>query len=254
MIVLPLILMTDFADVRAYKGLKFCHLNVRSILNKIDQFKIHFERSSFDVITLSETWLTEGVNSGLLEMDGYQLLRSDRATLVGNGLKRGGGLMTYIKNDLNFSVIHSDSKNISCQDVEIQRLELCSSVQKNVLLLNVYRPPSGSVSICFENIDLVLEEEENLHLKDLILMGDFNLNISAKANPDTKKLTYWQNRHGLSQLIKSNTRSSKLSASTIDLIFTNMENCEKSGVLNLHISDHQPVYVIKKKTRTTEER
>ena len=38
---------------------------------------------------------------------------------------------------------------------------------------------------------------------------------------------------------------------TLDLIFTNLEYCASSGVVNLHISDHTPVFVIKKKPRDT---
>ena len=241
--------MTNFTDIRASKGIKFCHLNIRSIMNKIDQFKMHVERSTFDIITLSETWLTEEYSSSLLNMDGYQILRSDRLTIGPNGTKKGGGLLTFDKSNLNFVSVNDVSKNSSCQDVEIQRLELCSTVQKNIVLFNIYRPPKGSVSNCLDIIGNALEDEANLHLKEIILMGDVNLNFSAKSNPDTKKLIHWQNRLGLNQLIKTSTRSSKRSATTIDLIFTNMESCDTSGVLNLHVSDHQPVFVIKKKTR-----
>ena len=243
------ILMIDFDEVRTYKGLKFCHLNVRSIVNKLDQFKIHFESSSFDVITISETWLTEDIDSCLLNMSDYQLLRADRETLRVNGVKKGGGLMIYVRNDLNFTLVHGANTNISCPDVEVQRLELCSSVQKNILLFNVYRPPNGSVSNCLDRVESIIDNEEDLHFKELVLLGDFNLNFSTKSSPDTKKLVQWQNRRGLNQLIKTYTRSSKRSATIIDLIFTNMENCKYSGVLNLHISDHQPVYFIKKKVR-----
>ena len=52
----------------------------------------------------------------------------------------------------------------------------------------------------------------------------------------------------LSQLIKTSKHSSR-SATTIDLIFTNIDSCNTSGVLNLHISDHKPVFVMKKKMR-----
>ena len=241
--------MADFTDIRASKGVQFCHLNIRSIMNKIDQFKMHFESLTFDIITLSETWLTEEYSSSLLNMEGYQILRSDRLTIGQNGTKKGGGLLIFVKGNLNFVAVHDVSKNSSCQDVEIQRLELCRAVQKNIVLFNIYRPPKGSVSNCLDIIGNALEDEANLHLKEIILMGDFNMNFSAKSNPDTKKLIHWQNRLGLNQLIKTSTCSSKRSATTIDLIFTNIESCDTSGVLNLHVSDHQPVFVIKNKTR-----
>ena len=35
----------------------------------------------------------------------------------------------------------------------------------------------------------------------------------------------------------------------IDLLFTNMDHCNSSGTLDLFISDHQPIFVVKKKLR-----
>ena len=59
----------------------------------------------------------------------------------------------------------------------------------------------------------------------------------------------WSNGLGLTQLIKAHTRNAKSSASMIDLVFTNMDHCNNSGVLDLVLSDHLPVYVIRKKIK-----
>ena len=131
----------------------------------------------------------------------------------------------------------------------MQKLVLISSVQKNIVLLNVYRRPSGSVENCLDLLGRVLADEVNLHNKELVILGDFNINYKTKAALDTKKLIAWQNRLGLSQHIKNSTRSSQNSASTIDLIFTSMDHWCSAGVIDLHISDHQPVYVVRKKIR-----
>ena len=37
--------------------LKVCHLNVRSLLLKIDSLRLFISKSPFDVIAISETWL-----------------------------------------------------------------------------------------------------------------------------------------------------------------------------------------------------
>ena len=39
------------------KGVKILHLNVRSVLPKIDQLRALFSDSKLDIVTLSETWL-----------------------------------------------------------------------------------------------------------------------------------------------------------------------------------------------------
>ena len=45
------------------------------------------------------------------------------------------------------------------------------------------------------------------------------------------------------------TRITESSSSCIDLLFTDMLNIMDSGVLNYNISDHLPIYLIKKKSR-----
>ena len=87
------------------------------------------------------------------------------------------------------------------------------------------------------------------HNKEMIFAGDFNINYHARGAADTKKLKNWCNRLGFMQHIKTPTRVSQNSSSLIDLIMTKMEHCTNSGVINLHISDHQPVFVIKKKIK-----
>ena len=50
-------------------------------------------------------------------------------------------------------------------------------------------------------------------------------------------------------MVKYKTRLSAKSSSLIDLIITNLDHCSEVGTVDLHISDHQPVYIIKKKAR-----
>ena len=53
----------------------------------------------------------------------------------------------------------------------------------------------------------------------------------------------------LKQVITAPTRIAKQTKSTIDLAFTNIKYCTGSGVLNYNISDHKPIYILKKKPR-----
>ena len=228
---------------------------MRSITNKIDQFRLHFEQSNIDFITVSETWLSKEISRNILQLEGYQLFRSDRLQIGDNNLaKRGGGLMIYIRSEVNFTPTMKVECNISDQHCELQRIELCNGVQKNIVIYNVYRPPSGHIEPFIEHLTHVCENEQNVVNKEIIFMGDFNINYTAKKQADSKKLISWQNRLGLSQKIKSLTRVSKNSGSIIDLIFTNIEHCSASGTIDLHISDHVPVYLIKKKEKDSRAR
>ena len=84
--------------------------------------------------------------------------------------------------------------------------------------------------------------------KQLILMGDINSDY-AKTPLDvhTRTLQFISSVYQLEQLIKEPTRVTKSSATTIDLILTNMvDNIATSGVIHLGISDHSLIYAVRK--------
>ena len=77
-----------------HRSVKKKKINVRSLVNKIDQFRLHFENSGIDIITLSETWLHRDICSNILQLDGYQLFRWDRTVLnVGQDTAKRGGVV-----------------------------------------------------------------------------------------------------------------------------------------------------------------
>ena len=86
-----------FDELSAIKGFKMFHLNVRSIVKKIDQIRILLQKTTMDIFTFSETWLKPHLYSALFNIDGYTLHRQDRAVKTKSG-RRGGGLLTYVKN------------------------------------------------------------------------------------------------------------------------------------------------------------
>ena len=78
------------------RGLKLVHLNITILHGKIDQLRIAVEGSGVDIVTLSETWVKGFLDSQLLSLKGYTMLRQDR-NLEKVGKKNGGGLMTHIR-------------------------------------------------------------------------------------------------------------------------------------------------------------
>ena len=79
------------------------HLNVRSLVNKYDQLKLELENSLIDIFSVSETWLSAGVNSNILQLDGYNLIRCDRSfSDADTGLLKRGGVLNRL---VQFNVI-----------------------------------------------------------------------------------------------------------------------------------------------------
>ena len=83
----------------------------------------------------------------------------------------------------------------------------------------------------------------------MTIVGDFDIDYNLRHTPAFKLLKDFEREFNFSQVINTSTRSTNRNASCIDLIFTNMNNIASSGTLDIAISDHLPVYLIKKKKR-----
>ena len=70
----------NIEDIRNTRGLKIGHLNVRSLRNTVDMLRLELTNEcSFDVLTLSETWLDTSVSNSEVHMPGYSCMRKDRS-------------------------------------------------------------------------------------------------------------------------------------------------------------------------------
>ena len=76
-------------------GFSFAHLNVRSIMNKLDHFRILMSKKTFDVICLNETFCDSSIADSEINLPDYSIVRRDRN-------RQGGGVAMYIRNSLTF--------------------------------------------------------------------------------------------------------------------------------------------------------
>ena len=88
---------TDNWKVFNKRGLHFIHTNINSVLSKIDELCIIANKSKASVIGITESKLDKMVLDGEINIDGYELVRSDRN-------RHGGGVACYIQNDISFNV------------------------------------------------------------------------------------------------------------------------------------------------------
>ena len=235
--------------LNAVKGFKLVHLNIRSLVKKMDQIRLMLANSHIDVLTFSETWLKPYLNTKLVELAGYKIIRLDRGTDSGKRVKkRGGGLITYIKQKHASNLESLDALNISNEHIEAQWIYVHRPSCKNVVVCNMYRPPTGNLSKAIAYLDNSLKSF-NLSKTDIFLLGDMNVNYKNKKSPAYKRLNFFAKSNGLIQCIDTTTRVTEKSKSIIDLILTNSKFIKSSGSLDHHISDHQPIYIIHKKGR-----
>ncbi len=74
------------ADFNSSTGLGIVHLNVRSLLTKLDMLRIWAETNDPAIMVLSETWLKKYISNKDISIDSYNVYRADRSN-------RGGGVV-----------------------------------------------------------------------------------------------------------------------------------------------------------------
>lgn len=229
---------------RTHRGLKIAHLNARSIVSKSDSLSLWLEEGKYDIVTINETWLSPDIPTSYLDIGGYEILRQDRATG-----KKGGGLAILLRRERN--ITYSEQKlmhlNISTTDVELQLLDIKVGQNKKMIIANCYRPPSGVVNECFNRIENSLDTIDNLEEYEIYINGDFNIAYNLENTSEFKKLKQFERKYNLTQLIKTPTRCTAKSRNILDLMMTNSKIILASGSEELNISDHQPVWLIRKK-------
>ena len=90
------------------RGLHFVHININSLLPKIDELRYIAKLSEAAVIGISESKLDDSVLSSEIQIENYDLIRSDRN-------RYSGGVACFIRNDLSYntkSFLSSEIENI----------------------------------------------------------------------------------------------------------------------------------------------
>ena len=88
--------VADWKDFNK-RGLHLVHLNINSLLSKIDQLREIARNTRATVIGITEPKVDGSVLDGEINIDGYELVRSDWN-------RHGGGVACYIHSDISFNV------------------------------------------------------------------------------------------------------------------------------------------------------
>ena len=216
------------------RGLKFAHLNIHSLVSKIDELRYLLKNSPFDVIGLNETLCDSLIPNSELLINDYVLLRRDRN-------RHGGGIAVYVSNKFDYKM--RDDLNIP--DLECLWFELHYPNKSPVLVGEFYRPPNSKTDF-FETFDKNLDSAVSQNLSCIIL-GDFNCNFMPdRDNCNAQKIAFYTNMYGLHQLIDEATRVTDTTCTTIDLIFvSDKELYKETGIFRTSISDHYLIYTIR---------
>lgn len=99
------------------------HLNVRSLLPKIDYLRHEFLNKPVELLCISESWLHSSITDNLLRIPGYNLVRQDRNITGTNGvIKTGGGVCIFLREELVFTPLGSN--RICTTDIELMVINI----------------------------------------------------------------------------------------------------------------------------------
>ena len=121
------------------------HINARTINKNIETIyqMLSSLRVSFDIIGISETWISEP--NDLIQIEDYKFICNGRKN------RKGGGVGLYIKDDKNYNV----RKDLSIHNEDIMEslfIEIIHQKNKNIIVGVIYRAPESDVKFFLERI------------------------------------------------------------------------------------------------------
>ena len=132
-------------------------------MNKLPELLSRHSTHCWDLIAITETWLTEDILDSEISLPGMRILRRDRPS-------KGGGVLLYYRQDLSCSLMTDPYLELT------DTLWCCAQLQSADLALIgiIYRPPNSS-----RTNDAALIYSLNTALSGrythVLIAGDFNV-------------------------------------------------------------------------------
>ncbi|XP_045166980.2 uncharacterized protein LOC123530274 [Mercenaria mercenaria] len=179
------------------------HLNIQSLKPKIDLLTV--EAEPYDILVFSETWLSSNVPDEDLYIQNFKPpFRCDRRD------RGGGGVAIHVRD-----TIHAvERKDLHMNNLEALWIEIHVN-QRKLLIAGIYRPPDSN-NTQWLNMEHSLDQAFNGHFDDILVTGDFNVNILASPSSRMSRLI---DSYNAKQLISTPTYFTEHSSSFLDLMF-----------------------------------
>lgn len=205
-------LLVMSGDVHTNPGpaqLTMCHANVRSLRSRDKLLNVKCDLAGkFDIITVSETWLSNKDDSDNFLLSGYQKpFRRDRSS--GEGY---GGVLAWVADHVPVK----RRLDLEIHDIELMWLEIRSNNVK-ILVGVVYRAPN-TVNDFWECLSDNIKHINENSLSRFIITGDLN------ADPSTRQgelLQAFVEEHSLATFVNEPTRITDVSSTVLDQCISN---------------------------------
>ena len=227
-------------------------LNIRSLSgnwNKLQNFLPTFGKSPPSIICLQEIWHSPQLEN--FKLENYHPFKFASRANTGRGV--GGGVGLYVSEGLHFETLKELSIFLP-RIFESLFIKIKLASNKFLIVGNIYRPNTQpyedmqkSNKILNEILLKIKTDKQYSSAKDVILAGDFNINLlKHSTHPTTGAYLDLLLENGFLPLITLPTRIQNSSASLLDHIATNISDTRyDANVIITDISDHFPLLYIR---------
>ena len=190
-------------------------INIQSVGNKTIKINSLINELDLDILMLTETWLCNNISdsSKIKEMTPklHNFYHKPREN------KLGGGVGIFIKKSFTKVQLMNTINFSSFEHLDVK----ITSVNKNIRIILIYRPPNKSKNEFIEELSDLIETFEDT--RNLVLCGDFNLHIDNQNDTYVKRFTDILENNDLINKVNSPT---SIGNHIIDLVIQN----ERGGI------------------------
>lgn len=211
-------------------SVKVFHLNIQCLSNKSDELAGWLSQEDFDVLALSEHWLTnEQIKT--VSLPNFVLISFFCRTKSCHG-----GVAIYVKDTLKH---HFTQVNIDNYSIEIAA-EFCAVENKatKTIIIALYRSCLSEFEIFHGKLETLLIHLTGIY-KTIVILGDFNVDFLG-SSVQLEELICLTSSFNLKPTIHDFTRVTHISQTCIDNVLTNItDDSVITGVIDPCISDHK---------------
>ena len=179
--------------------------NANSLLGHLDLVKARLYSNFYLIISISETWLHDGIPDDIIQLGDYLLFRKDTEG------KRGGGVACYVHKSLRVRLLAA-SPSVFSNSPEYMILEIGCPGADSLLFTTMYRRPKAILFNEFFNVLL----RYSFAYKNIIIGGDLNGNLLGTGF-EAASLRESVSSHALSIVVSGSTFHTSTADSWLDV-------------------------------------
>ena len=217
---------TLLAPALISKPVNFGLLNIRSLNNKSFLCHDFITFNNLDFFIITETWLSEGDCSPLIEATPPDFTHLHQPRLSG----RGGGVAVIYRNDFKCTRILFNNFT------SFEHLGFMVHSKEPIIILIIYRPPKSNNIFIQEFAELLSHFLSKYH--KILILGDFNIHICCPSQMFVTDFMDTLESFNLTQAIQEPTHSK---GHILDLVLYSGLSPDNFEIKDICVSDHKMV-------------